>query len=119
MYNKEDDKLISQFSHYRKVLALIKHRFKLNKGEFEVLCTCFDVQQPKQKYFFAPDVVRHLTTVNETHVYRDIRSLVDKGYIKLSIKTKEQFKPNYYIIAGNGKAVLRFYTKELKQLIAS
>lgn len=114
---KEQAHLISNFSRTRQIMTEIKRVYGINRGELEILCTCYDVQEPKQPYFFIPDVVKRLPTINKSSTYKYIKQLERKGYLKLSLVTPKAFTPNYYIITGNGESILRNYIDQLYMLV--
>jgi len=97
----------------RQIMTRINERYSINKGEFEILCTCYDLQQPKEPYFFIPDVVKRLPTINKSAIYQYIKQLREKGYVKLSLKTPQAYSADYYIVTGKGESVLREYTTQL------
>lgn len=114
---QKGSEILKYYSFNRQSLYLIKQEYGINKGDFEVLCTGYDLQQPKEPYFFAPDVLKRMPTVNQHEVYKYLRVLEQKGFIQ-----KSSFKLNkrhYYQVTGSGEYVLRFYIKLLNQLITS
>mgnify|MGYP000641406388 CR=1 FL=1 len=104
---------INQYSHTRQVLKEVKTKHGINKGQFEVLCAAYSLQNSQQPYFIVPRLVERLETLSKVKVYNYIKELTQKGYVEMCIKTSSPCVANYYNVTGCGESVLRYYIKNL------
>jgi len=103
--------LIRQFSINRKVIKEIRQLYGLNRGQLEILCGAYSLQEPDQPFFTVPALIQWLLVLPSTDVYKYIHQLEQIGYIEITRKTSSPSRANYYHITGPGELVLRRYAR--------
>ncbi len=112
----KDIHLIHQYSFTRQCLQVLRRKYGINKGQFEILCASYSLQTSKQPYFIVPHLIERLDNLPRIKVYQYIHELEDLGHIKLTLKTTNRNTANYYCVTGAGENILRRYITEINNL---
>lgn len=105
---------LQQFIVNRAILKQIKSKHHVNKLLFEVITQSYLLQTKSKPYFYVPDLLIALPSLNTGRVYDSVHSLVSLSLVLCSFSHRNRINADQYCITGKGLNVLQSYCNQVR-----